>query len=162
MALKLDFLSDYIPEKSAKDCPGISLKERSVTYVAKFEPHAECKAYQVDGYIIKGTDKDKCDKVIYAKFPSGNIMSIFVELKGSDVAHAIKQLEATLRYPLFEERRKSSDDIIKARIVVKSVPSNSGKSVVERAKADFHMKYKCKLLIKKPGQPDLLKGSESL
>ena len=30
-------------------------------------PDMECAAYQVDDYIIKGTDKNKCDKLVVVK-----------------------------------------------------------------------------------------------
>ena len=79
---------------------------------------------------------------------------VFVELKGSDVAHAVKQLDATLSYPLFAQNRAKWT---KARIVANKIPANTGRSVVERAKVDFRRKYNCELICLKSGQPDFLR-----
>lgn len=135
-------------------CPKISLKERSSVYVLNFVPPMDCAEYQVDGYIIKGTDKDKCDKLLVAETEAGERVCVFVELKGSDVAHAIKQIDATLGYPLFANNRTRWT---KARIVANRIPANTGRSVVERAKVDFRRKYKCELICLKSGRPDCIR-----
>ncbi len=105
-------------------------------------------------YIIRGADKDKCDKLIVAANGDSEMVSVFVELKGIDVAHAVKQLEATLSYPLFAQNRTKWT---KARVVANKIPANTGRSVVERAKVDFRKKYNCELLCLKSGNPDILR-----
>lgn len=70
------------------------------------------------------------------------------------VAHAVKQLDATLSYPLFAQNRAKWT---KARIVANKIPANTGRSVVERAKVDFRRKYNCELICLKSGQPDFLR-----
>lgn len=154
MLMKVDFLSSYKAEKCIEKCGKISLKERSTVYILNLVPPMDCAAYQVDDYIIRGADKDKCDKVVVAASDDGELISVFVELKGSDVAHAVKQLEASLRYPLFAKNRTKWT---KARIVANKIPSNSGRSVVERAKIDFRRKYNCELMCMKSGNPDIIR-----
>lgn len=152
--MKVDFLRGYATEKTIEKCMKISLKERSTVYLLNFVPAMDCAAYQVDDYIIKGADKDKCDKLIVAAKDDNEIVSIFVELKGTDVAHAVKQLEATLSYPLFAKNRTKWT---KARVVANKIPANTGRSVVERAKIDFRKKYNCELVCLKSGKPDTLR-----
>lgn len=154
MLMKIDFLSGYAAEKTIEKCKKISLKERSTVYSLSFSPPMDCAAYQVDGYIIKGADKDKCDKLVVAANEKDEMVSVFVELKGSDVAHAVKQLEATLNYPLFARNRTRWT---KARVVANRIPANTGRSVTERAKVDFRRKYNCELMCMKSGMPDVLR-----
>lgn len=131
----------------------MSLEERGVKYVMEFNPPVDCAAYAVDGNIIKGTGTDKCDKVVFTQ-STDLLTSIFVELKGSDVAHAIKQLEATINHPLFSNNRTGK---IVARIVSRKMPANAGNSVVVKAKNRFRAKYNCELLCIKSGNPDRFK-----
>lgn len=154
MLMKVDFLSGYEAEKTIAKCEKISLKERSTVYVLQMVPKMDCAAYQVDGYIIKGADKDKCDKLVLAANDNNEMVSVFVELKGSDVAHAVKQLDATLSYPLFARNRTKWT---KARVVANKIPSNTGRSVIERAKIDFRKKYNCEFRCLKSGNPDILR-----
>ena len=152
MGMNNSFLAGYLAEKEVRKCSKISLKERSTVYLLNFVPPMDCVAYQVDG--IKGADKDKCDKLVVATTCTDEKVCVFVELKGSDVAHAVKQLDATLSYPLFVQNRAKWT---KARIVANKIPANTGRSVVERAKVDFRRKYNCELICLKSGQPDFLR-----
>lgn len=153
MAVRISFLSDFTPEKIKDACEKMSFEERGVKYVMEFNPPVDCVAYAVDGNIIKGTGIDKCDKLVFAQ-SAKRLSSIFVELKGSDVAHAIKQLEATINHPLFSKNRT---DRIVARIVSRKMPANAGNSVVVKAKNRFRAKYNCELLCIKSGNPDRFK-----
>lgn len=152
--MKVDFLRGYEAEKAIVSCEKISLKERSTVYVLKMVPPMACAAYQVDGYMIKGADKDKCDKLVVAANDRNELVCIFVELKGADVTHAVKQLEATLSYPLFAKNRTKWT---KARVVANKIPSNTGRSVIERAKIDFRRRYNCEFMCLKSGNPDTLR-----
>ncbi len=154
MLMKVDFLRGYEAEKAIVSCEKISLKERSTVYVLKMVPPMACAAYQVDDYIIKGADKDKCDKLVVAANDKDEKVCIFVELKGADVTHAVKQLEATLSYPLFAKNRIKWT---KARVVANKIPSNTGRSVIERAKIDFRRRYNCEFMCLKSGNPDTLR-----
>lgn len=153
MALRISFLSCFTPEKYKDACEKMCLEERGVKYVMEFNPPEDCVAYAIDGNIIKGTGTDKCDKLVFAQ-STKRLLSIFVELKGSDVAHAVKQLEATITHPLFSVNRT---DKIVARIVSRKVPSNASNSVVVKAKNRFRAKYNCELLCVKSGNPDRFK-----
>lgn len=148
MGMNNSFLAGYLAEKEVRKCSKISLKERSTVYLLNFVPPMDCVAYQVDGNIIKGADKDKCDKLVVATTCTDEKVCVFVELKGS------KQLDATLSYPLFAQNRAKWT---KARIVANKIPANTGRSVVERAKVDFRRKYNCELICLKSGQPDFLR-----
>ena len=154
--MKVEFLSEYVAQKAINKCQKISLKERSASYVLILEPPMDCMVYQVDNYIIKGADKEKCDKLIVATADNDDRVSIFVELKGSDVAHAIKQIAATLTYQLFSNNRTKWT---KARIVANKIPANAGRSVMERATKNFLRKYNCELRCIKSGNPEVLKQS---
>jgi hypothetical protein len=48
---------------------------------------------KVDGCVISDNETLRCD---YALIPS-NTIEIYVELKGSDIPHAVKQIESTIR-----------------------------------------------------------------
>lgn len=154
MAVRVSFLSCFAPEKAKDACKIMSLEEQGVKYVMEFNPPVDCVAYTVDGNIIKGTGTDKCDKLVFAKSVK-RLVSIFVELKGSDVAHAVKQLEATINHPLFSKNRT---DRIVARIVSRKMPANAGNSVVVKAKKRFRVKYNCELLCIKSNNPDRFKS----
>ena len=152
--MNVDFLSGFQAERALAECAKVSLKERSAVYVLNLVPPMDCVVYQVDGCIIKGTDKGKCDKLVVAETASGERVCVFVELKGTDVPHAIEQLDATLSYPLFANNRTRWT---KARVVANKIPANTGRSVVERAKVDFRKKYNCELICLKSGQPDRIR-----
>ena len=116
--------------------------ERRSKYVLSLEPSMEGWRYQVDNYII--TAGDKCDALILAK-EGGDYAEVFVELKGSDVSHAITQLEETLKHDLF----KNNDFLLRwARIAVYSYPkSQLLDQVVDKKTGEFLKKYRCELLI---------------
>lgn len=48
---------------------------------------------KVDGCVISDNETLRCD---YALLPSDEV-EIYVELKGSDITHAVKQIESTIR-----------------------------------------------------------------
>ncbi len=152
-----DCLKGFNTEKELAVRKQIGLSERSVTYILQMFPDMECAAYQVDDYIIRGADKNKCDKLVVVKSSKDQIAAIFVELKGSDVAHAVGQLDATLSFPLF---RNCDADLFLARIVSKRIPANTGRSVVERARVNFLKKYKCELKCVKPRNPDVIRDKD--
>lgn len=75
----------------------------------------------------------------------------FVELKHSDVEHAIDQLEATIRHTVFKHPSLTRKY---ARIVATRFPANNGNTPFERARERFADKYRCNLKRLKPNQPD--------
>lgn len=117
-------------------------REKRSKYTLSLNPSMEGWRYQVDNYII--TKGDKCDTLIIVK-DGGDFAEVFVELKGSDVSHAITQLEETLKHNLF----KSNDFLLRwARIAVYSYPkSQLLDREVDKKTGEFLKKYRCELLI---------------
>lgn len=116
--------------------------EKRSRYILSLEPKMQGWHYQVDGYII--TEGDKCDALILMK-DGDDFAEVFVELKGSDVGHAITQLEETLKNDLFRD----SDSLIRwARITAFSYPkSQLLDQKVEKKTGEFWKTYRCKLQI---------------
>lgn len=117
-------------------------REKRSRYVLSLEPKMEGWRFQVDGYII--TEGDKCDALVLVK-DGDDFAEIFVELKGSDVSHAITQLEETLKNGLF----RNSDSLMRwARIAIYSYPkSQLLDREVDKKTGEFLEKYRCELLI---------------
>lgn len=116
--------------------------EKRSRYALSLDPKMEGWRYQVDGYIIK--EGDKCDALILVK-DRDDFAEVFVELKGSDVSHAITQLDETLKNGFFRD----SDSLIRwARIAIYSYPkSQLLDREVDKKTRDFLKKYRCELLI---------------
>lgn len=93
----------YIPEKPLKTYSIIATEEKGIHYRANITPPRGAAIFQVDGCII--TSGCKCDKLLLSKNPSDSAtwFGHFIELKGTDVGHAIDQLEATIQHPLFND-----------------------------------------------------------
>lgn len=116
--------------------------EKHSKYTLSLDPSMVGWRYQVDNYII--TEGDKCDALILVK-EGGDFAEVFVELKGSDVSHAITQLEETLKHSLF----KNNDSLLRwARIAVYSYPkSQLLDREVDKKTGEFLKKYRCELQI---------------
>lgn len=131
----------------------LSLKEERTTYVLKCAKKAPITCFKVDGYII--TEGRKCDYMILVQdiLVPNLFMQILVELKGTDVAHAISQLESSLTNHLLQHNSINSR---KARIVAQSFPSSKSNPIIANAKRNFLTKYKCELKTVKTNQPDII------
>lgn len=85
--------------KSLPECqiynsdPKITLKEKKSKITFLNPDRDEILVIKVDGCVIKDDGVLKCD---YAIVPCDQI-EIYVELKGSDISHAVKQLESTIK-----------------------------------------------------------------
>lgn len=130
----------------------VSVSENGKTYSLPLVPPKNSAVYQIDGEII--SEGRKCDKlVVVVDNPING--SIFVELKGKDIRHAIDQLESTLNHQLFR-KKNNNKDVIRARIVtLSSGPASSSSKFVTEARARFMRKYNCDLRILKSRQPDI-------
>lgn len=75
--------------------------------------------YKIDGDVIKTTDICKCDYLLENETSK---TLYFIELKGSDLIHATKQIESTINY--FKKQKNINDFMkgytIKVRIVCHS------------------------------------------
>lgn len=116
--------------------------EKRSRYSLSLKPKMEGWWYKVDGYII--TEGDKCDALILVK-DGDDFADIFVELKGSDVMHAITQLEETLKHNLF----KDNDCLLRwGRIAVYSYPKSLLlDQQVDKKAGEFVNQYHCDLRI---------------
>lgn len=140
----------YIPQQSLLARKILSTQEEGKRYTLNITGGKESVLYQVDGCIIKSGDK--CDKLVLVKKSNKpeEWAEIFVELKGTGVSHALTQLIATIKNPMF---RHSTNTTKRACVVAISYPANKSnpnfeKKVIEIEKLHFKLK---KL---KPGQQD--------
>lgn len=146
----------YVPQQGLKRRKIVSVSENGTKY--KLTTDDNCSVvFQIDGYIIKKEEGQKCDKLILVrreyKALNEEWAEIFVELKGKDVRHAIGQLSATLNHPKFKHQ---SNKDIRARIVANSYPSNKANLDIEKAKRVFRKDFNCDLRSVKNGQEDRL------
>lgn len=146
----------FIPEQGLEVRRKIVTSELGKRYALVTTGREPSVVYTIDGDIIK--DGRKCDKLVLVKrSPEGVIpekwTESFVELKGRDVSHAIKQLRETLKNLLFKH---SSNEDIRARIVAQSFPANKANPSLERAKREFRREFDCDLRGMKTGQADRL------
>ena len=143
----------FHPEKERDMRSELSVKEKGVSYVLRLKSKLYTSVFQIDGKII--CDGNKCDKLVVVEFPDNEgWANVFVELKGSNVSHAIVQLESTLRHPLFHDEHPQKSY---ARIVSTSMPMRRNDPEWEKAQIRFLKNYKCELKRVKSQQPDSLK-----
>lgn len=144
-------ITTYHPERPLNEYKSLSTSEKGICYHATLIPCRKAVVFQVDGCIIH--DGNKCDKLILSVDPSmvNTWIGHFIELKGTDVNHAILQLESTINNPIFQDRTLSRRY---ARIVARCFPSQTANPDIERARIRFRKKYKCELKTIKSLQPD--------
>lgn len=133
------------PEQGWSVRKNIAVGERGQKYLANFSKGCTSAVYAIDGGIIKDYNVMKCDKLLLLEIDEQKYFELFVELKGGNIQHAIEQVEATLKNPLFKD---ASVKARQARIVGRKIPSNTGNSVTERAKKTFLARYNCRLEFK--------------
>ncbi len=144
----------YKPAQSLVYRKVLATSEQGRKYTLEISEQKETALFDVDGYIL--TQGQKCDKLILVNGqPKNNDeewCEIFIELKGKDVGHAIDQLRATLKNPIFKH---PSNKVVKARIVAASFPANKSNPIMEKAKKEFAASpYYCELRGMKNGQKD--------
>ena len=143
----------FCPEKERALRSEFSVKDKGVSYTQKLNDKLYTSVFHVDGKII--FDGNKCDKLAVIEFKDSEAWAnVFIELKGSDVRHAILQLESTLLHPIF---RNEHPQKMYARIVSSSMPLRRNDPEWEKAVKRFREKYKCELRRVKNHQPDNLK-----
>lgn len=144
--------SPYLPLAERSN---LSLKEQRTLYRLEFNKRRTCASFHIDGDIIR--DGQKCDFLVLAKQEEKTVnnywKAIFVELKGTDVEHALKQLDATMSNSKFQH---TSVNELHARIVAKSFPASKSNPKFEQAKRDFKIRHACTLKQVSSGKPDLI------
>ena len=144
-------VADYEPEQPLMSRSKISTQEKGKRYIATVNPQRDTVVFQVDGCII--TSGCKCDKLILSEDlkDTEKWNAHFIELKGHDVTHALKQLNETLDYKLFKDATISKRF---ARVIGSSYPSSAGNPAFEKLRNSFKKELNCELKTLKSNQPD--------
>ena len=146
----------FFPEQAPMVRTKISAVEKGKRYTLVTTGREESVVYAVNDNIVK--EGQRCDKLILVKRSTSGVepeqwTESFIELKGVDTNHAIGQLRETLKNPIFKH---TSNDVVRARIVAQSFPSNKSNPAMEKAKQEFRKVYNCDLRGMKSGQEDKL------
>ncbi len=117
-------------------------EEKKKRYNIVNDKNCRIALFHVDGGMIYGeANEHKCD-FMYIIYDSDNPTAVFVELKGSDISHAVQQLKETIsRYGTGLKRR------ICARIVCSSVPRLHNDPIVKNLKKELMKHYNGNLII---------------
>lgn len=141
----------FNPEQEWRLRKKVSAAENGKTYNCTLAPEKNCAVYKIDGNLIKAGNK--CDKLCLVIDEKRNA-TVFIELKGKDIAHAIVQLESTLENNLFKPAPQKTD-AVRARIVTNGCgPASASKIDLAKAKIRFFQKYNCDLRVLKSTQTD--------
>ena len=119
----------------------ISVREKGVNYKVEVKEPNIATIYPIDGVAIR--EGQRCDKFITVLNEDSGV-AVFLELKGRDISHAIAQLEATIKNPLFKPY-PSKEDKTRARIISNRGVSSASRTDLERAKVRFLRDYKVEL-----------------
>ena len=130
-----------------------SVREEGACY--RLEKLGECESvdYKVDGGLIPRSDTvdRKSDHLLLIRVSKNDWIDVFIELKGTDVMHGLKQLEATLLHPLFKPHTPSERRV--ARLVAKSIPSLKNNDEIEKFRKRL-MRLNCTFKTMKADNPD--------
>lgn len=146
----------FFPEQLLMARTIITTVEKGKRYKLVTTGVEESVVYAIDGNIVKVGQR--CDKLVLVRRSVSGMKpeqwtETFIELKGVDTVHAIDQLRETLKKNIFKH---PSNDVVRARIVAQSFPSNKSNPTMEKAKQEFRRDYKCDLRGMKSGQEDKL------
>lgn len=129
-----------------RNVPGICVKDCADAYivfeqnrrrVCFYNPNRQiCKCVQVDGCAI--TEGIRCDNMLTSH---DERCEYFVELKGTDVKHAIEQLRVSI-----QTLGEFTDD--RSAYVVSTNVAPALTTTIQRAKRDFRTKLQAELIIK--------------
>jgi hypothetical protein len=136
------------PEKVLSMQHTLSVQEQGQRYSLQLSRPALTSVFQIDGTVI--TSGERCDKLILVQVSTQCWTEIFVELKGKDVIHGLRQLQVTISNPLFTHTTVADR---KARLVASAYPSHGSDPEVEKFKVQFK-KSQCELKCLKSNQPD--------
>lgn len=118
----------------------VSVSENKRAFRIKNDSNFTINKIEVDGcYITTGA---KCDYLLEVISQNTVTMVFYVELKGSDINHAIEQLEATIQYCLTEHKNVDKKECY---IIASKFPSAGPSSQVLKKK--FLKKNKIQLFI---------------
>ena len=145
-------ISQFVPELPLTDRRSLSLRENGTKYRLELSSRLPTAAFCIDVQIIH--EGLRCDKLVLidACCEAPNWVEVFVELKGSDVLHAVEQLRETIGKPIFQHSSNKKKKF--ARIVGHSFPGNKSDNSFEKVKKEFRDRYACELRTLHPGQSD--------
>ena len=143
--------ASYSTELVFQQRKNFSFSEKGKRYHCELTDACYCAGFQVDGNII--TEGVRCDKLAVIEKGNNRWTEIFVELKGSDIMHAVEQLEATAQCSVFQHK---SVNRRLARVVGHSFPSYKSDPRVEKAKIRFLQRHHCELRYLKSDQKDVV------
>ncbi len=146
----------FVPEQNLQFRSKVAVCEKGKRYALVTTEDQDSVVYAVDGYVVK--EGQRCDKLlIVRRTPEGQVpenwSEIFVELKGTDIEHAVAQLRATLSNSLF---RHPTNDDIRSRIAAQSFPAHKSDATMEKSKIEFRKSFNCDLRGMKTGQEEKL------
>ena len=118
----------------------IKFEEKKKVVIFNNPQRKTCLKVQVDGCVIKSTQETKCDNLLVED--NGN--EHFVELKGTDVAHALKQLDGTILK--LTDKTNKTKKVFAYIVCTNMAPQISG--LIQKMKAKFCAQYKAKLEIR--------------
>ena len=122
----------------------VSCSERGKKYNVQNPKKVAIVKFRIDGGIVRDEkDTCKCD-YLYCIKDKENPTTIFVELKGKNVCHALEQIQYSLSMfsKEFDGTRKLS------RIICGSVPKMSNDSKAMRIRKQIKQQYNAELLIR--------------
>lgn len=127
-----------VPGICVKDCADANIVfEQNRRRVCFYNPNRQiCKCVQVDGCAI--TEGIRCDNMLTSH---DERCEYFVELKGTDVKHAIEQLRVSI-----QTLGEFTDD--RSAYVVSTNVAPALTTTIQRAKRDFLTKFQSELIIK--------------
>lgn len=127
-----------VPGICVKDCADANIVfEQNRRRVCFYNPNRQiCKCVQVDGCAI--TEGIRCDNMLTSH---DERCEYFVELKGTDVKHAIEQLRVSIQM-----LGEFTDD--RSAYVVSTNVAPALTTTIQRAKRDFCTKLQAELIIK--------------
>ena len=126
-----------VPGICVKDCADANIVfEQNRRRVCFYNPNRQiCKCVQVDGCAI--TEGIRCDNMLTSH---DERCEYFVELKGTDVKHAIEQLRVSI-----QTLGEFTDD--RSAYVVSTNVAPALTTTIQRAKRDFRTKHQSELII---------------
>ncbi|NEN99457.1 MAG: hypothetical protein F6K50_29435 [Moorea sp. SIO3I7] len=133
-----------------KSCPGceefkddneIVLKEKKSKITFENPNRDKILKIKVDGCAIRDNETLRCD---YALVPNEEV-EIYVELKGRDIPHAVKQIESTIN--LLSDNPQKIDK--RCFVVFTRFGLPKGRTNIQIIKSKFNKKYNATLIVEK-------------
>ena len=118
--------------------PEIVVRERGCRFVVKNRKRISVRIVEIDDCVL--TEGLRCDWLFVA---TGNPTEIYVELKGSDIGHAIEQIKATIPEVSEDERSVPKHCYIVGRRVPPGV-----RTQVQLSRIRFRRAYNAVLTVK--------------